>query len=149
MQDLKVAGMDDLPAIVSLIKEFHSNSRHANVSVDEDKLQEFFGMMIESGVKESVILLTLHENKPVGILASSVYETFLNRDRWAGEVAFWVSPDYRNYKRVTKLIEAYEYWAKNVAKCSQVTLASLEPRTGVLYARKGYTEVERAYSKEI
>lgn len=65
----------------------------------------------------------------------------------ASEIAWWVEPEARGTGEGLKLLEAFEYWAKNVAECKLVSMTSLNKTVEKYYKKNGYKLYERAYMK--
>jgi GNAT superfamily N-acetyltransferase len=65
----------------------------------------------------------------------------------ATETAWWIEPDSRGLGLGVQLLQAFEYWAKEKAGCSMVSMSSLDDKVGEMYLKQGYKLYERAYMK--
>ncbi len=151
--ELKIATWDHLPDILEMAQEFYNNSPYQGIEeYDESRVAEIAMASFENQKDRIVILLVTPEGKPVGMVAGLATTAVFNHNRVATELIWWVYPEYRG-KSSLELFKAYEYWAKNVAKCSSVVTALLEDelvdRLSSFYQRQGYTPAERAFIKRI
>jgi GNAT superfamily N-acetyltransferase len=88
----------------------------------------------------------------VGMVAGTAQEFLFSDDKIAGELVWWVDPEYRRGSYGRDLHDAFEYWADKVG-CKVITMALLEDqkadKVARLYERKGYRQAERAFIKTI
>jgi hypothetical protein len=91
------------------------------------------------------------EGKIVGVFLATVAEVTFSEEKVASELAFWLLPGYRKSRRVLDLVNAFEYWAKHIAKVNYVLLSQtpLQDATERSYKRLGYTSIEINYLKKI
>lgn len=146
---LKVATLDDAPEVMEILRAFFLESPYSSGKYDEDRVYELFSNMIEDKLG-SVIILGIVDDKVVGILAGTSNEHLFSREIVATELAWYVYPEHRKSRVGLEMINAYEYWAKEVVKADYVTMMHLgDDRLDSLYRRRGYVEQERAYFKRI
>jgi hypothetical protein len=96
-------------------------------------------------------LVSTDGNKVIGVFLGSVAEVTFSSEKIATEVAFWLLPGYRKSRRAVDMLDAYEYWAKHIAKVRFVLTAETpaEDRTPRAYARLGYSHIETNYLKKV
>lgn len=96
----------------------------------------------------TIVVLYMHNDKPVGMLAGMSSEMIFSREIIASEVIWWVEPSFRSRKTLA-LKEAYEYWAKRIG-AKYIQMANLDDqKIERYYERTGYKLTERAYLKVI
>ena len=79
-----------------------------------------------------------------------VSPSLYSKDRVALEILWWVEPDARKTGLGKELLEAFEYWAKNIAQCSIIAVSSLDDESlDKFYNKKGYKLTEKTYMKVI
>lgn len=153
MISLKLATWDHLPDLIEMAEEFHKNSPYAEIEeFNEARVSDVIISCFDNPTERIVIVLTDETNKAVGMIIAATSLSIFNYGKVASEIAWWVSPQYRG-KHSIELHKAYEYWAKNVAKCSVIQSALLEDdsvdRVSRYYLRQLFIPVERAFIKKV
>ncbi len=147
---LKLGAITDFDDIKRLCIDFYKSSIYNEYGHDEDKIDTIIGEFIYDPTNR-IIILGLLEGKPVAILAASVQPIIFSKARIATEVLWWVDEEHRQSGVGLQLIEAFEYWAKTVAKADYLQLCTLNgeyaEKVGKYYERRGYTLSEKAYLK--
>lgn len=150
---LKIATFSDLPDILSMAHKFAQASTYAGMTVDDGKVTKLIDMMLSEGPKVSIILLAIEDDKPVGMIGARATEPLYFKEKVAAELVWWVEPEHRRSNHAKELIDAYEYWAKNVSKCDYTQMSLLETDQinliDRIYRRRGYRTTERSYVKEV
>lgn len=144
---IRLATIEDLPKIEPLAKQFYSDSRY---------LQDFsIEIFVENWKKIiagdiGVIFIIVESDKIVGILGGMKYPD-INSGRLVATELFWyVDKEHRG--RGGELLRLFEGWAKGMGckKIIMVHMADLMPdKLKTIYKRKGYTEMEVHYVKEV
>lgn len=140
---IRIATKEDFDLVLNMALKFSASSPYAKYT-DVDKLKILIETFLEEDRSKSIILL--HSDK--GMLAAIVTPFLFGNIKLSTEVGWWVEPEARGLKIGKELLDAYEYWAKQVG-CSLVTMSSLDDSVGKYYEMNGYTLYERAYIKEI
>lgn len=140
---VRIATPEDLEIILSLSSKFLEASPYSSKG-DLEKIRQLVLSFIEGDARDKIIFLY----EDCGLLAASTTEFLFGKGKIAAEVAWWVNPERRKSDIGTKLLEAFEYWAKLVG-CQSVTMACLDDGISKFYESKGYRLLEKAYSKEI
>lgn len=138
---LRVAKEEDLPQILEMSLKF---AKTTSFSADMDP--GFIENLIKNLIAGNNTIILLHENK--GFIAGLVTPFLFGDAKVATEIAWWVEPKERKNGVGQELLEAFEYWAKEM-NCSYVTMVSLDHKLGKLYTKNGYRIREYAYMKEI
>lgn len=141
---IKIATTEDVAEILDMSKQFMSTTGYTKYS-DEQTIANLIETIVTGPQDEMIILLI----PGVGFLAGQSSPFAFGPHLLASEIAWWINEDQRKTGAGAELIEAFEYWAKNVARCSIISLTSLDDSVGKFYEKKGYTLHERAYMKEL
>jgi len=141
---MKIATIEDLPEILEMSLKFLSSTGYTKYS-DEQTIRNLIETVITGQQNEMIILLI----PGVGFIAGQTSPFAFGSHLIASEIAWWVNVEHRKEGAGAELIEAFEYWAKNVAGCTTITLTSLDTKVGKIYEKKGYKLYERAYMKEL
>lgn len=148
---LKIAGLNDIPAILEMAKKLYEGSPYAALALDLVQAREQLEKFIIKGGQDYLVVLSHDEGKPVGVVAAYAFRPMFSSEKVAVESLLWLEPEYRNGRRGKELIEAYEYWAKlvGVSIVQYGLLSSADPRMEAFYKRIGATEAERIFYKDI
>lgn len=148
---LRIADGNDIPELKRMALNFKAHSPYKDFPVDEDKIQEFLGKIIEAAPKDAIILMAIVDDKPVGMLVGLSAEFIFSRDKYASELAWWVDPEFRG-SAGKELQEAFAYWAKKVG-CKYLSMALLEnedaKKIKKIYKKLGLVPAEQTWIREI
>lgn len=149
---IRIATEDDVEHIKRMSYRFYEASPYAGFEIDEDKVYEMIVGVLQAPKNEKIVLLSC-QPEPVGMVVGLSNEFLFNRKTIAVELMWWMDPEYRKGKDSIKLVEAYEYWAKNIAKADllQLSLLTTEqaPQIEKFYSRRGYRLSEKSFFKEL
>lgn len=141
---MKIATIEDFDEIKGMAMQFMSKTGYTEYS-DEETISQLISNILAGKQNEMIILL-----KPgVGFIAGMSSPFVFGPHLIASEIAWWINEDSRGNGDGNDLIDAFEYWAKNVAGCTMVSLSGLDDDIGKYYEKKGYKLYERAYMKNI
>lgn len=138
---MKIAEKDDLDKILEMAMKFVETTGYSGIASAYD-IRELITYFLDSPHDERIILLD-----DFGFIAGSATKFPFGEGLVAYETAWWIDPDSRGENKGRKLMEAFEYWAKNVAKCKFISMTSLDKDVEKIYKNKGYKLYERAYMK--
>lgn len=141
---MKIATIEDLPELLEMGMKFISTTGYAEYS-NEETVSNLLTTILTGEKNVMIVLLEPGVGMLVGMSSPFVFGNHL----LASEIGWWVNEDKRKSGIGVQLMEAFEYWAKNVAGCTLITLTSLDDKVGKLYEKKGYKLYERAYMKEL
>lgn len=140
--EMKIATLEDLPEISTMSMKFMETTGYKDYS-DKLTIDDLIFRLIMSSQNENIIIL-----KPgVGFLAGMAVPFPFGPHLIASEIAWWIEPDKRGNKDGIELLEAFEYWAKEKAGCTMISMVCLEEEHSKIYEKKGYKLYERAYMK--
>lgn len=141
---MKIATIEDHDEVLGMAMKFMSLTEYTEYS-NEETISNLINTIL-TGEQNSMIILL----KPgVGFLAGMSSPFVFGPHFIASEIAWWINEDKRKTGAGAELIEAFEYWAKNVAGCTLITLTGLDDDIGKFYEKKGYKLYERAYMKQL
>lgn len=155
---VRVATVEDLPAIVRMAARFRRETAYAgHVDEDVDQLEKLTRFLVEHGV---VFVADTHtysdqvkerERNLVGMLGAMVVANVVDNVLTGTEVAWWVDPEYRGRGTAgVRLLAAVEAWAVTQgARRFQMIAPAANARVGELYRRRGYTEIETIWQREL
>ena len=150
---LRIATSEDIHTVYHMLTLFHSASPYKDLPMDENEVMALITDVINSPNTEKIILLKYDDFGPVGMVAAHAVRFAITGHRIAMELAWWVQPDARTLHVGKELLDAYEYWAKNVANCTHSRLCTLvngaEKVLDRVYKKRGYSPLENNYLKEL
>ena len=138
---MKIATHEDFSTIYTMAINFLNASPYKDLG-DKDNIATLINDLIDSSPTERIIIFS-----DAGFIVGAVTPFLFGPHRLATEVAWWVEPDHRGNGEGLKLLEAFEYWAKNVAEAKLISMSSLDKTAEKYYKKNGYKLYERAYMK--
>lgn len=140
----------DIEGILRLAKEMHAESWYSSFDFDETKMRGFVEDLC--GDTEFLALVLEHEEDGVvGFLLAADTEHFFGRDRYACDIALYMTPKHRGGIGVMRMIKAYEAWGRirGVKELHLgISTGIAAERTGKFYERLGYHSPVMAYRKK-
>lgn len=144
---IRLATALDIPNIIPQARKFHQYTLYKNYKFSEDKAKSSLLDFLSS--PDSVLLLSVQDNKIVGFLGGTVTSIPFVGVRSAMEILWWMDPDYRG-KEGLQLLSAYEYWARNVAKADTVQISRLHDKsTTRFFTKRGYKKEEETWVSQL
>lgn len=139
---MKIATIDDLDEVKAMAFKFLDASPYKDYG-GQEAVSKFIEDILNGDPSSRIILIKPGEGFVVGLVTPFLFGS----DRIVTEVAWWVEPDKRSSGVGAELHQALEYWAKNVANCKYMSMASLDKTVEKYYKKNGYKLYERAYMK--
>lgn len=139
---MKIATLEDISVVQDMGLSFLRDSPYKDYG-NEEVVKELIVSVINSSPTEKIVIFSEDEGFIMGVALPFLFGTQL----LATEIAWWVNPTMRGTGVGKKLLEAFEYWAKNVANCEYISMTSIDDEVGNYYKSKGYGLYERAYMK--
>lgn len=141
---LKLASLEDIDLVMSMAMKF-AESTDLGKYADRASIEALTRQFLSSPPEERIIIL----HGEAGFIAGLVQPFMLGTVKLATELAWWVEPAYRKKKVGKELVEAFEFWAVNIARAKLISLACYDDEVGKFYEKNGYRLFERAYMKEV
>lgn len=138
---MRIAELEDSLVILEMAEKFIAATEYSHW-FDRATVSDLITSFINSPRDERIIILD-----DFGFIAGQATKFPFGPELMASEVAWWIDPEARGENKGRKLMEAFEYWAKNVAKCKFISMTSLDKNVEKIYKNKGYKLYERAYMK--
>lgn len=135
--------MEDLETILEMAMKFVGMTDYKEIS-NVDDIRALIVDFLESDHTQRIIVLD-----DFGFIAGQAQKFPFGQALMASEVAWWIDPTARGENKGKKLMEAFEYWAKNIANCSFISMTSIDKDVEKIYKKKGYKLYERAYMKPL
>lgn len=139
---MKVATFEDLTEIADMSMKFMETTGYAPYA-DRTTIERLIAGLITGEQNEKIIIF----QSGVGFLAGCVVPFLFGPHLLATEIAWWVEPKERGNGAGIEFLAAFEYWAKEKAGCSMISMVCLEDKLGEVYEKRGYKLYERAYMK--
>lgn len=141
---MKIATTEDFEEIKDMAMKFMAKTGYTEYSTEED-IALLINNILTGKQNEMIILL----QPGMGFLAGMASKFPFGPHLIAHEIAWWVNEEHRGNGTGAELVNAFEYWAKNVAGCTMITMTALGGEVGQWYYKKGYELYETAYMKQL
>lgn len=145
MTTLKIATPEDFDAVYDMCKKFISQTAYS-AYLNEDVFKPLIQSFLTDTKNEKVGIIAMEDDKPVGLIGGAVAYFIFGGIKYATEVAWWVEPEYRKSGVGKELIEAFEYWAKQI-DCKFVSMSALDKELPKFYEKLDYSFAEVSYIK--
>lgn len=139
---MKIAEIGDLPEIVDMSMAFSATTGY-HPYVERGTVNDLIYTLILGLKNEKIVLF----EPGVGFLAGCVTPFIFGPHLLATEIMMWVEPEARGKGAGKEFLSAFEYWAKEKAGCTMISMVSLNENIGKMYEKQGYKLYERAYMK--
>lgn len=145
---IRHATLEDLFDILVLAREFARESPYAK-SWDKEKSATWIKNAIESD-QMCMLVAEDEDGYIVGGLLGVATELFMSTEKIASELAWFTTKTERGKPSGLRLMKAFEDWGRSIG-ATKLVMADLRQvqEMDKLYKRKGFTEMERSYVKEI
>lgn len=152
MLEFKLATKKDIDQIIPLCQNFHKASPYKDYDFDIPKVQKVIKDLLLDPTRATIIL-AVNSGTVIGVIGGAATELLLSQELICTELMWWVEEEYRGTTIGFQLLEAYEYWAKNIARAKIIQVAALDTKHSsqleTYYKSKGYKLSEKAFIKEI
>jgi len=141
---MEIARPSDFNKIKEYGMEFIKSTSHISKFYTEVYVDKLINDMLQAPKQTDIILLD-----EGGMLMGKAVPFLYGPHIMATEIAWYVTPEARGKGIGAKLLEGFEYWAKNIAGCSIISMGSIDDKVGEYFKKQGYELSERAYVKEL
>lgn len=154
---IREATMDDVPRIIAMAERFYPESPYPDIYGDMPASQAA-GLAIvaiqgfaAAGIVPGVLLVAEDGDTLAGMLCLHIDPATFTPEVIAGELVWWVEPEYRGGLLSVRLVKAGEAAAKarGATVMRMAHLSTSPAQAGDLYERLGYRPSEVYYSKRL
>lgn len=144
---LRMATMDDLPAMAVLGREMHATSSYAPMDYDPERLKETITDMMN---KSQFVVVTEDTNgEVIGGMVGMVTQSWFGRDMVANDLALFVAGNARGGMAAIKMMKAFVHWAKLAgAKQIRPGVTTGHERAEQLFERLGFARCGASFVME-
>lgn len=144
---LRMATVDDLPAIVGLGCIMHQESSFAPMDYDVDRVKETFSDLMNKS--QFVVVSEDTNGEVISCMAGMCTQSWFGNDMVANDLAIFIHPDHRGGMLAAKLIKTFVQWAKLAgAKQIRPGVVSGSRTAEALYDRLGFTRCGATFCME-
>lgn len=144
---IRQATSEDVNSILAMSKKFYPKTSYASwLPLDDESVIALINLLVDSGI----MLIAEEDNKPAGMIGLAVYPFMFNANAMAaGEIVFWVEPEYRARGLGHDLLQVAEGECRKAGvDYIQMRLMADSPQQAAhLYTEHGYRLEETAWSK--
>lgn len=145
---IRRATIDDLPSILRMSEDFHQASPYRNIPFNKEFLAQNVQAILINPLF-SLFVAEDHNGNLVGMLAGVITQKLFSPEPAAGELVWWVDPEYRSNGIGPELHQSFQAWAISKG-CSSISMVLLEDENleliDKMYKNMGYTPTERSYA---
>ena len=136
---IRDAKLEDIPRMVEMGQHFRKGTSYDKYLRDNPERMGELGRQL---IEKNSLLVAEREGNVIGMLGYIVYDHFISGDRIAGEVFWWVEPEYRGDG--PRLLREMKLRAKQAgAKFYQMIAPTA--KVGKFYERLGCSYVEETW----
>lgn len=144
---LRMATVDDLPAIVMLGRVMHQESSFAPMNYDMDRVKGTISDLINKS--QFVVVAEDKNGKVIGGMVGMVTQSWFGRDMVANDLALFVASDARGGMAAIKMMKAFVHWAKLAgAKQIRPGVTTGHARAEKLFERLGFARCGASFVME-
>lgn len=140
---LRIANYKDFDGLKRMALSFFYASPYSTLGIDDTRVEELVHAFLVSPRSEKIVFV-YEDNGLHAMLAGAKDRNLFNNHRMAGELVWWIDPEYRKGGLADQMRKAFEYWAND---CQLVTLVDVMGNLDTYYKRKGYERRETTYAK--
>ena len=139
----------DFPALCDLGQMMHKEGSYSHLKFSKARLLETFKRYMND--PDRIGIVAMQGDKPCGMIGGYVSKYYFSDELVAGDIAWFVVPEYRGSRVGLHLLDAFEDWAKSKG----VSELRIGISTGVnmeafdrLMKKRGYSMVGANYRLE-
>jgi GNAT superfamily N-acetyltransferase len=140
---IRTATVQDIPRMVEMGERFRHDSTYGTRFAKNPKQM---AVLAEKLIAKDSALLAERDGKVIGMLGYIVYEHFVSGETFAGEVFWWVEPEFAGDG--PRLMREAEKRAKQAGAVEMQMIAPTE-KVAKFYERCNYAFVESTYQKTL
>ncbi|MFM8899158.1 MAG: N-acetyltransferase family protein [Burkholderiales bacterium] len=144
---LRMATLEDLPAICALGRSMHSQSTFAPMNYDIDRVKETIGGLIDKS--QFVVVAEATNGEVIGGMAGMVTQSWFGSDSVANDLAIFIHPSHRGGVLAVRLMKAFIEWARLAgAKQIRPGVTTGHARAEELFERLGFVRCGASFVME-
>lgn len=157
MATIRVATLDDLPAIARMAERFYPESPYPAIYGDMPEHQAA-GLAIvalrgwtEMGIEPGVMLVAEHDGRLIGMLCAHIDPATFTPAVIAAELVWWIEPEFRGGMSAVRLVRAAEddARAKGATVFNMCILSTSPPEADKLLKMLGYAPSHTVVTKRL
>jgi L-amino acid N-acyltransferase YncA len=107
---LRLATVDDLPAICVLGRIMHEESTFAPMDYDVERVKQTIGDLMHKS--QFVVVAEDKNGEVIGGMAGMVTQSWFGSDMVANDLSLFIHPNHRGGMLAVRLIKAFVQWAR-------------------------------------
>ena len=144
---LRIATIEDLPAICVLGRVMHDESTFAPMDYDVNRVKETISDLMDKS--QFVVVAEDTNGEVIGGMAGMVTQSWFGNDMVANDLALFVTRDERGGMAAVKLIKTFVHWAKLAgAKQIRPGVTTGHERAEKLFERLGFARCGASFVME-
>jgi hypothetical protein len=151
----QVVSSDDLPGLIDIARQYHSESRYAGIPFSEGKFLKALARSVED--KNAVSIVADLNGVAVGLMGANIGDYFMGTGaRIATNYIFYVSPVIRGSllggRAAVKLMQLFSHWAKinGATEINIHAVSGIQPeRTDRFLRSCGFAQYGGNYAKQV
>ena len=140
---IRLATKEDIPRLVEMGQRFRAHSTYSQYLADNPEQMAKLGQQL---IDVDGLLISERDGKIIGMMGFILHNHFLSGEKVAGEVFWWMEPEYRGDG--LRLLHEAERRSKAAGAKYMHMIAPTE-QVETIYKRLGYQYVEATYQKSL
>ncbi|AZS78843.1 GNAT family N-acetyltransferase [Achromobacter spanius] len=144
---IRVATLQDVPAVVALAQAFHRESAYRNTEFLPSKVTDLFSGLLDE--PRGTLLVAEEGGVLIGFLSGGIGQDYFGDGLFAFEHGVYVVPERRGGMAGPRLVQAFLSWAEGLGvprKHMAISTGIATERTGALYQHLGGENTGALYS---
>jgi len=145
---LRIASVDDLDLVKSLLDEFLSDEKYTGIYKYYSFTDDIIKMFLDPASHRERIGLVIEnkDNEPIGFVAFEKLDSVYSSFKVSRILPLYIKPKYRKRGYMNEVMDAFEYWGKLVGTSHHIVGVSNEWAD---LTKRGYEKYEVMYIKEV
>lgn len=139
----------DWPQVVRLAADMHMETEFRRYRFSIEKVEQLYEALLADDKNFFACVAEVRDDL-IGFMAGFVCEHFFSTDKYASEMLFYVSPNWRGSTAALRMVRAYEAWAQDTDALdimAGVSSGVQVDRTARFYEHLGYTSKVPTFRK--
>jgi hypothetical protein len=147
---VSIATQADIPGLVEVAKELIQSSQYKVFEFSAERMTEVLLRSLKQDPTKTICLVGKVDKEIVGTIAGVATQPGFSNDYMATEWLWGCKPEYGK-RKLLQLLEGFEFWAKNVAKCKVLQVGQLHFKNAPnsYWTRHNFVKSEEYYIKDL